>query len=246
MLRTLGVVLATTTLTLAGWAGTLTGAQAQPALSATPLPTPTYACPPALPVSGQFMSASATSITVRYSMIMTPPCGYNPPMTLVLFASQADATAWLNPVASAVSGPERQGEITVTGLTPDSDYWYRFSAGEKHDPYVINGPVRTLPAGSASCRATITIDNRWTGGFAATVTVRNTAEETLNGWQVGWRWYGDERISALWNGVLSTSGPDVTVRNASWNGTLAPGGSTTFGMLVWTNAPGPLTLNCGR
>lgn len=142
--------------------------------------------------------------------------------------------------------PGTAGEITVSGLTPDSEYWYRFSAGEKHDPYVIGGPVRTLPAGSASCRATITVDNRWTGGFAATVTVRNTGEQTLDGWQVSWRWYGDERISALWNGVLSTSGADVTVRNASYNGTLAPGASTTFGMLVWADASAALTLNCGR
>ncbi|MFJ8688702.1 cellulose binding domain-containing protein [Micromonospora wenchangensis] len=244
MLRTFGVVLATTTLTLAGWAGTLTGAQAQPVLSATP--TPTYACPPALPVSGQFLSATTTSITVRYSMLLSPPCGYDPPMTLVLFASREDATAWRNPVASAVSGPQRYGDITVEGLTPDSEYWFRFSVAEKHDPYVISGPVRTLSAASPACGATVTVDNRWTGGYAATVTVRNTAAETLDGWQVTWRWSGDERVSALWNGVLSTTGADVTVRNASYNGTLAPGATTTFGMLVWTSAPGALTLACGR
>ncbi|MEV4845995.1 cellulose binding domain-containing protein [Micromonospora matsumotoense] len=247
MLRTFGVVLATTTLTLAGWAGTLTGAQAQPAPAATPTPGPTYTCPPALPVSGQFLSATTTSITIRYSMILSPPCGYDPPITVVLFASREDATVWRNPVASAVSGPERYGDLTVAGLTPDSEYWFRFSAGDKHDPYVISGPVRTLAVSSAACQATVTIDNRWTGGYAATVSVRNTSQQTLNGWQVTWRWSGDERISALWNGVASTSGADVTVRNASYNGTLTPGGSTTFGMLVWTSAvTGGLTLTCGR
>ena len=38
-------------------------------------------------------------------------------------------------------------------------------------------------------------------------------------------------MASLWNGVLSTSGSAVTVRNAAHNGALAAGASTAFGFV---------------
>jgi cellulase/cellobiase CelA1 len=109
----------------------------------------------------------------------------------------------------------------------------------------VIGSARTAPL--AGCAATPAVGNAWNGGFVATVTVRNTAAETLDGWQVSWRWPGDERILTLWNGTAQGSGADVTVRNASYNGTLPPGGTTTFGMVVAATAPpAALTLTCSR
>jgi cellulase/cellobiase CelA1 len=97
------------------------------------------------------------------------------------------------------------------------------------------------------CSATVVVDRGWSGGFVATVTVRNVGAETLDGWRVTWRWSGDERILAVWKAVAESSGADVTVRNASYNGTLAPDGSTTFGLLVEASAsPASITPTCGR
>ncbi|MFG1676432.1 cellulose binding domain-containing protein [Micromonospora sp. NPDC049282] len=245
MLRTLGAALAAA-LTLTGLA-TSTGAVRSPATTvATPTPTPTVACPPALPVSGRVTGATATSLTVTYSMILSPPCGYDPPMVVTLFASREDATGWRNPVAEGISGPERYGTVTVGGLTPDTEYWFRFSDTHgTRDPYIIGGPDRTLP--TSTCVATATIDSRWSGGFIATVTVRNTGTEPTRGWLVSWRWSGDERIQTIWGGVAEGSGQNVVVRNASWNGTIAPGGSAMFGLYVAsTTSPGGITPVCGR
>ncbi|WP_431880493.1 cellulose binding domain-containing protein [Micromonospora chalcea] len=249
MLRTLGAALAATLaltgLTASADAGRPSATTAMTAAAtATPTPTPTLACPPALPVTGQVTGATATSVTITYWMVLSPPCGYDPPLLVSLFTSREDATAWRNPVAEAVTGPERQGKVTVTGLAPDTDYWFRF--GDTHgtrDPYVIGGPART----SGTCSATATIDASWGGGFVATVTVRNDGAEPAPGWLVSWRWSGDERIQSVWGGVAEGTGQDVAVRNASWNGTLPPGGSTTFGLLVAAGAtPGTITPKCGR
>lgn len=112
------------------------------------------------------------------------------------------------------------------------------------------GPVRVLIGADiplASCRATATIDARWGNGFVATVTVRNTGKEPLDGWRVSWRWSGDERVQTVWGGVAEAAGVDVKVRNASYNGTLALDAVTTFGMLVTTSAvPDGLTMACAR
>ena len=247
-----GVVLGGAALALAGLvAGEVGSAAASPMTasttagpSLTPTPAPTLTCPPALPISGWVTAVTATSLTIGYSMLLTPPCGYNPPVTVTLFAGREDAQQWQNPVAEAVSGPERSGTVIVDGLAPDTVYWFRFSADGRPDPYVI-GSGRTAPV--AVCAATMAIDSAWSGGFVATVTVRNVADETLDAWQVSWRWPGDERITALWNGVSQDGGAGVTIGNASYNGTLPPGGSTSFGMLVSAGAPpGNLALTCDR
>ncbi|MFK4244640.1 cellulose binding domain-containing protein [Micromonospora chokoriensis] len=184
-------------------------------------------------------------MTISYSIFFRPPCGYDPPMTVSLFATREDAQQWRSPVAVAVSGPERNGTVTIDRLTPDTEYWYRFTDVEgRRDPYVI-ASARTAPL--TACRATATIDARWGSGFVATVTVRNTGSEPLDRWRVSWRWSGDERVQSVWGGVAETVGVDVTVRNASYNGTLALDGVTTFGLLATASSvPDGLTLSCAR
>ncbi|MFY1703878.1 cellulose binding domain-containing protein [Micromonospora sp. WMMA1923] len=265
MLRTFGTILATATLALTGWAGSA-GAAGAPgsngapgsigapgsagaaATTPAPTPTPTFACPPALPISGQVTGATTTSLTISYSMLLSPPCGYDPPMRVTLFASQADAQQKQNPVASAVTGPQRYGTVTVTGLTPDTEYWFRFSdAAGTWDPYLIGGPARTLGQAQVQCAAAITVDSSWAGGFMATVTVRNPGDRPLHSWRVGWRWSAGERIQTLWGGVAEGTGDTVSVRNATYNATLLPGGSTTFGMIVAAAAvPASITTTCSQ
>ncbi|MEU4472055.1 cellulose binding domain-containing protein [Micromonospora sp. NPDC023888] len=186
---------------------------------------------------------TTTSVTISYSIFFRPPCGYDPPMTVHLFASREDAQQWRAAVAEAASGPERYGSVTIGRLTPDTEYWYRFTDAEgRRDPFVI-ASARTAPL--TSCRATASIDAKWGSGFLVTATVHNTGSLPLDRWRVSWRWSGDERVETVWGGVLETVGADITVRNATYNGTLAPDGVARFGVLVSTSAvPDGLTLTC--
>ncbi|MFI6259904.1 cellulose binding domain-containing protein [Micromonospora zamorensis] len=239
----LRMFLAVTTVALAVWGGA--SGTTEPTPTATPTPSPTLTCPPVLPITANVAGVTTTSVTISYSIFLRPPCGYDPPMTVSLFASREDAQQWRTPVAVAVSGPERDGSVTVDRLTPDTEYWYRLTDvdGRRH-PF-MNASART--ASLTSCRATATIDARWGNGFVATVTVRNTGTQPLDRWLVSWRWSGDERVQTAWGGVAETVGVDVTVRNASHNGALALDGATTFGMLVTTSSvPDGLTMACAR
>src|SRR5213596_3570943 len=66
------------------------------------------------------------------------------------------------------------------------------------------------------------------GGFQGQVSV--TAGSTaITRWTVTWTLASGQAITQLWNGALSTSGTSVTVKNLSYNGSLAAGASTTFG-----------------
>ncbi|MFG1914854.1 cellulose binding domain-containing protein [Micromonospora sp. NPDC048898] len=182
-------------------------------------------------------------MTISYSIFFPPPCGYDPPMTISLFASREDAQQWRAPVATAVSGPERTGSVTIDRLTPNTEYWYRFTdPNGKRDPFIL-ASART--ASLTSCRATATIDAHWGSGYVVTVVVRNIGSQPVDRWRVSWRWTGDERVETVWGGVIETTGADVSVRNATYNGTLAPDGVARLGLVVSASAvPDGLMLTC--
>jgi len=67
-------------------------------------------------------------------------------------------------------------------------------------------------------------------------------------WTVTWTFANGQVISQLWSGALTQSGASVTVRNVDYNGSLAAGGTATFGFLAsWngTNAV-PTNVSCSR
>ena len=69
----------------------------------------------------------------------------------------------------------------------------------------------------------------WGSGFTAAVTITNTGSSAFTKWTVTWTWAGNQTISNLWNGNLTTSGKAITVTNMSYNGSLAAGANTSFG-----------------
>ena len=60
--------------------------------------------------------------------------------------------------------------------------------------------------GGSGCTAAYSVTNQWNSGFTANVTVTNTGTAPINGWKVNWTWGGNQQITSLWNGTLSSSG----------------------------------------
>ncbi|MEW2519197.1 lytic polysaccharide monooxygenase [Actinacidiphila alni] len=81
-----------------------------------------------------------------------------------------------------------------------------------------------------SCMAMYSVTNAWSGGFQGQVEVMNHGTTASSHWKVNWTLGAGTQITSLWNGTRSTSGSDVAVTNAPYNGTIPPdGASTTFG-----------------
>jgi len=105
-------------------------------------------------------------------------------------------------------------------------------------------PPPPPPPPSSGCSAAYSVVNSWSGGYQAQVVVTNTGSGTLNGWQLGWNFPGSEDITNLWNGVYTQSGTQVTVDNASYDGTLAPGATATVGFTAnGSGSPAP-SVSC--
>ncbi|MFC8425552.1 cellulose binding domain-containing protein [Streptomyces sp. NPDC057236] len=92
------------------------------------------------------------------------------------------------------------------------------------------------PGPSGACEVTYRITNQWTGGFQADVRLTNTGSAAWNGWSLNWSFADGQKISQLWNGSPTQSGPAVTVRNTDWNGTVAAGSSVAFGFTATRSA----------
>ena len=93
--------------------------------------------------------------------------------------------------------------------------------------------------------------NQWTGGFTADVQVTNGGA-AVTSWTVSWTYPGDQRITSGWNAGVTQSGSVVTAASLSYNGSLATGAKTSFGVQgtysASNAAPTAFTLNgvaCG-
>src|SRR5690348_12519177 len=77
----------------------------------------------------------------------------------------------------------------------------------------------TQASAATGCRVTYAVSSQWSGGFGASVDVTNLGD-AVSGWTVTWSFGAGQTVTQLWNGTVSQSGGAVTVRNASYNGSV--------------------------
>jgi cellulase/cellobiase CelA1 len=106
------------------------------------------------------------------------------------------------------------------------------------------GGTSPPPSTDAACTAALRVDNAWSDGFTATVTVTNTGGRALAGWSADWAFPGDQSVRNAWNATVSQNGRSVHAVSTSYNGALAGGGTTTFGLQGTGSAPGTTSLTC--
>jgi poly(hydroxyalkanoate) depolymerase family esterase len=82
------------------------------------------------------------------------------------------------------------------------------------------------PAGT--CRVVAAV-NGWNTGLTENITVTNTGSTPVNGWSLTFTLPGGQSITSGWNATYAPASGQVTARNLSYNGSLAPGGSTSIG-----------------
>jgi cellulose 1,4-beta-cellobiosidase len=73
------------------------------------------------------------------------------------------------------------------------------------------------------------VQSDWGVGFVSQITVTNNGSTTVNSWKATWTWAGNQQITNGWNATITQSGTGVTAVNASYDGTIAPGQSVSFG-----------------
>jgi chitinase len=94
---------------------------------------------------------------------------------------------------------------------------------------IVNDDVAApTPSGDT---ASFRVTQSWNGGFLAEITIQNDATPIEGGWTLAFD--APFQIKGIWNAeIVSQSGSQYVIRNAPWNGDIAPLGATTFGIDV--------------
>jgi hypothetical protein len=105
------------------------------------------------------------------------------------------------------------------------------------------------PAQAASVTASFARTNSWETGYEAKYTISNGTSNQITSWRVEFDLPSGSTLGSYWEASVTTSGGHHTAVNRSWNGTVAPGASVSFGFIVTgTGNPNNCTVNgnpCG-
>jgi endo-1,4-beta-xylanase len=152
--------------------------------------------------------------------------------TLSYSAAGLPAGLSINASTGLISGtPTSSANNTVTVTVKDTTG----ASGTASFAWNISGSGGG--GGSGTCHVTYTKNSEWPGGFTAQVVIANTGTTTINGWSLTFSFPGDQKVTSNFNGGFSQTGENVTLTNASYNGTIAPGSSITDGFQgTWTSS----------
>jgi len=107
-------------------------------------------------------------------------------------------------------------------------------------------PTTAPPTGDSTCKVTDTV-SAWNTGLTESISITNTGTSTINGWSLVFTLPDGQTISSGWSATFSPNSGQVTAKNQSYNGVLAPGASTTIGFQAShtgnTAKPSTFTLN---
>ncbi|WP_204004495.1 glycoside hydrolase family 9 protein [Micromonospora lutea] len=122
---------------------------------------------------------------------------------------------------------------TVTGLDPETRYHFYVvaidAAGNASPPSEMVTVTTSVPLPTSPCRISYGV-NDWGSGFTASITITNTGTSAINGWTLAFTFpHAGQRVGQSWSATFQQSGTAVTATSLSYNGNLAPGGSTSIG-----------------
>ncbi|GII81264.1 hypothetical protein Sru01_62460 [Sphaerisporangium rufum] len=108
------------------------------------------------------------------------------------------------------------------------------------------GATSEAATAASGCRVNYTITSQWADGFTASIDITNLGD-AVSGWKLGWTFGAGQKVTSGWSATYAQSGSAVTAANASYNGSLGTGASTSIGFQGASGgsnpAPASFTLN---
>jgi hypothetical protein len=106
-------------------------------------------------------------------------------------------------------------------------------------------PSPTGTGSPGTCALTASVLNSWPGGYQLQLTVASNGTAPATGWTAGFSFGSPaDTIASSWGATVSQSGTTVSATNASYDGTIAAGGSITWGMIVNGGSQGLSGMSC--
>ncbi|MEN3308298.1 MAG: hypothetical protein V7603_4500 [Micromonosporaceae bacterium] len=184
--------------------------------------------------NGDTIAPGATFLSIRSFLRNDPDFakvqaylagGAAPSFTYHRFWAQADIAMALALYSELFLGGSSASPSAVASATASATA----SASAGPSPSQTTSPAPSPSTGGGALSAAYSVQSQWSNGFVGQVTITNNTAATIHAWRVTWSFGGNQQITNSWNSTLAQSGTGVSATNASYNGTLAPGTSTSFG-----------------
>ncbi|MGD0832778.1 MAG: cellulose binding domain-containing protein, partial [Terracidiphilus sp.] len=85
--------------------------------------------------------------------------------------------------------------------------------------------LASTAAAQTACKVIYAITPQNSSAFGAAITIDNTGTTAWTSWTLTWTFANGQTITSLWDGTETQSGANVTVKNLSYNGSVAAGGN---------------------
>ena len=182
------------------------------------------------PVNG---SATAT-FTVTLSKASSTP--------VTVHFTTANGTAVAGKDFTAASGTLTFAPGATTATVSVPTFYNGAATSPETFQLVLSSPTNaTLGQGQGTCTITetpppssipvaFTVTNDWGSGFQASMKITNNTTAALNNWTLEFDW--NRNITQIWDGVIvSHIGNHYVIQGASYDASIAPGTSISFGLL---------------
>ncbi|WP_034592501.1 cellulose binding domain-containing protein [Hamadaea tsunoensis] len=213
------------------------------------------------PASNVFVSAYRGGDTVVIVAVNKNTTSVSQQFTLASTAASGSVSNWLtdgsrNVAAQSALGMSN-GSVTVTlparsvmtfvtslsGTSPSPTPSGSSAPSPSASPIVSPTPS---PSGGGAPRVTYTMSS-WDTGFTANINIANTGTSTIDGWTLAFTLPSGQSITSGWNATFAPASGQVSARNLSYNGTIAPGTGIDIGFQAThtgnTAEPTAFTLN---
>jgi cellulose 1,4-beta-cellobiosidase len=205
-------------------------------------PPPTCAVAPAAPATFTAAAASATTINLAWSAV-APPANCS-----IRYNLHRGATANFTPTtATQIASGLTATSFVDNGRIAATTYFYALEVVDAAGTALARTSATTptggggQPPGGGTCHIGFTVTNSWSTGFQVALSIQNTGTAPINGWTLTWSFPGAQSVGQLWNGAASQTGTTVTVKNMSYNATIAAGASYNDVGFVGNGASGTPT-----
>jgi glucuronoarabinoxylan endo-1,4-beta-xylanase len=181
---------------------------------------------PAAPTGLTATAASSSGINLSWSAV-TPPSN----CSISSYTVYRSTTSGFTPSSSNQVGTVSSGtSFSDSGLTASTAYYYKVEAVDSDGSSAASAQATaTTEAGSGGgggCTVDYAISPQNTSAFGATITIIN-GSTAVTSWTLTWSFANGQTVAQLWNGIESQSGANVTVKNESYNGSIAANGTLT-------------------
>jgi hypothetical protein len=183
---------------------------------------------------------SATSTATIGGRSWTVWTGSNGSNNVVSYVAPSAISSWSFSVLDFVNDTKNRGYATnawyLTSIQAGFEPWSggvglavnSFSASVSGGGTTASASSSPTGGTASACKVTYQTST-WTGGFTANVTMNNTGSSAVNGWTLAFALPSGQAITSSWNTTLSGSSGSVTAKNVSFNASIPPNGSQSFG-----------------